>query len=91
MYVMISIFIFLLSVERSDNRGNEGGRGLSKPILKVPFGLYGIAWTVRPTWSGEHSWSRRGCPGVGRGRESARWGEIYLGDGSWNVCGDYYA
>lgn len=42
MYVMISIFSF--GAWRGQIIGEGGGRDLSKPVLKIPFGLYGIAW-----------------------------------------------
>lgn len=62
MCVVISIFIFFLSAEKSGNMGKERGSNLSKPILKIPFDLYGSPPDPR-----EHSWSQRRCPGVGKG------------------------
>lgn len=84
MCVVISIFIFFLNAERSGNMGKGRGRDLSKPVLKIPFDLYGSS--PDPT---EHSWSQRGCPGVGKGGNVFRewklesgWGFLCLDNGA---------
>lgn len=84
MCVVISIFIFFLSAGKSGNMGKERGRDLSKPILKMPFDLYGSPLDPR-----EHSWSQRGCPGVGKGGNRFRewklesvWGFLCLENGA---------
>lgn len=90
---MISIFIFFLSVGRSDNMGNKGGKGLSKPISKIHVGLYGIAGDGAAHLVPENTaGAGEGVLGWGGGGRVAGLGaEVYVGDGSWNVLGDYYA
>lgn len=58
--MIISILIFFLSVERSDNIGKE--MRLFEACVKNPFWLC-LAGVAGP---GEHSWSQGGSPGGGR-------------------------